>query len=173
MVVDAIMESILRKVYATLISLGSKVPEANKGTSAGFDKAQFDNILNTIKAYGTPVIIGTPKAVASIPLDTNASEADKLDIRNRGYIGVYKGTTVLELPNSFEDETNTEVVFDESFLFIIPAGAEKVVKVTMEGGFHVEDSRGADWSMNYEGYQKVGVGLLAVNNIGIYENTSL
>jgi hypothetical protein len=173
MVIDAIMEAILRKVYQTLISLGSKVPSANKGTGTSFDKTQFDNILNTIKAYGSPVIVGTSKAVATIPLDSNASEQDKLDIRNKGYVGMYKGSAVIELPNSFEDETNTTPIFDDGFLFVIPSGQEKVVKVTMEGGFHVEDTRGQDWSMNYEGYQKVGVGLLAVNNIGIYENTSL
>lgn len=174
MVVEAIMESILEKVYLTLTSIYSKLPSANKATSADFDSANLDKIINTIKAYGRPCIMGTPTAVSSIALDTSVmSEADKMDLRNRGFIGMYKGCPVIEMPNSFEDESNTTKVFEDKNIFIIPAGAEKVVKVAMEGGFKIRETNGEDWTVNFEMYQKLGVSLLAVNHIGIYQVTNL
>lgn len=173
MVVDAIMESILKKVYQALISVYTKVPAVNAHTSADLDKAELDKIINVVKAYGNPVLMGTPRAVASMTLDTYASELDKIDIRNKGYLGMYKGCPVVEIPNSFEDESNTVKVFDDQYLFVIPAGAEKVVKVAMEGGLKTRETNGADWTVNFESYQKVGVSVLAVNNIGVYKITNL
>jgi hypothetical protein len=173
MVIDAIMETILKKVYNALIGIYSKLPTPNAHTGNTFDAVEFDKIVNVIKAYGTPIIIGTPAGVATIPLTEYASEADKLDIRNKGYLGIYKGLSVIEIPNSFEDNDNAVKVFDDQYLFILPAGAERIVKVAMEGGLKVRDTNGQDWTVNFEAYQKVGVSVFAVNNIGVYKNTSL
>jgi hypothetical protein len=172
-VVNAIMEAIMRKVYQTLIGVYSKLPAVNAHTTPAFDGAEFTKVANVIKAYGNPVIMGTPLAVAQIPLDTYASEADKMDIRNKGFLGMYKGMSVVELPQSFEDETNLVKVFDDQYLFIIPAGAEKIVKVALEGGLKTRESNGQDWTVNFEAYQKVGVSTFAVNNIGMYKMTNL
>lgn len=173
LVIDAITEGILIKVHQTLISIMSKLPTANKHSAPNMEKSELDRIINTIKAYGQPVIMGTPRALATIQLDTYASEADKLDIRNKGYLGIYKGCAVVELQNSFEDASNTKKVFDDAYVFILPSSNEKIVKVALQGGIKTKDSEGADWTYNFEAYQKVGVGILAVNNIGMYEITDL
>lgn len=173
MVVEAITEAIMEKVYLALIGIYSKLPVANAHTSASLDKTELDKLINVVKAYGQPVIMGTPLAVAQISLDTYATEVDKMDIRNQGYLGQYKGCSVVEVANSFTDETNTTKVFDDQYLFIIPAGQDKIVKVATEGGLKVRETQGQDWTTNFEAYQKVGVSVLSVNNIGMYKITNL
>lgn len=173
MVIEAITEAILVRIYDALIGIWSKLPAVNKATMASFDKADFDAVLNVVKAYGSPVIMGTPLALAQIPLDASASEADKLDMRNLGRIGVYKGCPVVEMPNSFEDTENTIKTFSDKYIFIIPAGSEKVVKVALEGGIVTRETNREDWTTEFDAYQKVGVAVHAVNNIGMIEITDL
>lgn len=173
-VVDAINEAILVKVYDALKAVYAKLPTPNKHTATTFEQAEFDKILNVVRSYGTPVIMGTANALGTIPLSATASsEADKVDFREMGYLGKYKGVNVVELPQSFDDSDNLTKTIDDQYIFIVPAGQEKIVKVGMVGTLITKEENGADWTVNFEAYQKVSVGLLAVNNIGIYKNTSL
>lgn len=168
-VIESITTKILEMVHTALIGIYEKLPAANKATalSSTFDQSAFDKIINTVKAYGQPIIIGTPVGLSQLPI---VCDEDKSDIRNMGYIGKYKGCSCVELVNSFEDETNAKPIFDDKYIFIIPSGQEKVVKVAMEGGLVVEESTGEDRTRNYDAYQKAGVGILAVNNIGMYKS---
>lgn len=172
-VADAIMEEVMVRVYVALTGVFSNLPTMNQHSTPAIDTVELDKIINVVKAYGTPVIMGTPLAVAQIPLSANATESDKEDIRNHGYLGKYKGCDVVELSQSFTDETNTVKVFDDQYLFIIPSGQEKIVKVGFEGGLITRETNGADWTMNFEAYQKVGVSVFYINNIGMYKMTSL
>jgi hypothetical protein len=172
MVVDAINEAVMKKIYQCLLDLYSKLPEVNVHSASTFETAEFDKILNVVKAYGTPVIMGTPVAIGKIPFSspTNPTEIDKMDIRNRGAVGVYKGCNVVELTQSFEDNDNLVPVFNDNYIFIIPSGQEKVIKVAMQGGLITrENSQSPDWTWNYEAYQKLGVGFYFINNIGMYK----
>jgi hypothetical protein len=154
------------------MSLVSKVPTVNKhveATNESFNEAELLRIVNIIKSYGNPVIIGTPQAVSQIPMNNTASQTDMDDLRNHGYIGIYRGTPVVEIPNSFEDKENTIPTLNDNFLFIIPSGQEKMIKVAMEGGLHTRSVQEGDWTYSFETYQKVGVSVFEVNNIGIYQ----
>lgn len=175
MVTDAINEAILIKVHQALVGVYDKLPTVNKHSAPTVDVAELDKIINVVKAYGQPVIMGTPVALGQLPLTfpTNPSEVEKLEIRNKGYIGVYKGCACVELANSFVDGDNAVKMFDDKYLFIIPSGGEKIVKVAMEGGLVTREANGQDWTVNFEAYQKVGVGIQAVNNIGMYIVESL
>lgn len=172
MVISAINDYILEKIYDCLMSLVSKVPTVNKHVetaSASFSETDFNRIINIVKAYGSPCIIGTSMAVANIPMNNSASQADMDDLRNRGYIGLYRGVPVIEIQNSYENADNTTPVFDDNFLFVIPSGQEKMIKVAMEGGLHTRSTQEQDWTYSFETYQKVGVSVYEVNNIGIYQ----
>jgi hypothetical protein len=170
MVSDAINEAILVKIHQALVGIYASLPLANKHSSPSIEQAEFDKILNVVKAYGQPVIMGTPVALGQLPISypNNPSDADKNDIRNKGYVGMYKGAVCVELANSFEDANNAVKMFDDKYIFIVPAGGEKIVKVAMEGGLITRESNGQDWTVNFEAYQKVGVGIQAINNIGMY-----
>jgi hypothetical protein len=175
LVVDAINTAIMEKVYQALIGVYADLPTVNAHTSDVLEVAELDKIINVVKAYGAPIIMGSSLAVQQIPVSfpTAPSEADKNDMRNKGFIGVYKGLPVVELPNSFEDTDNTVKVFDDQYLFVIPAGSEKIVKVALEGGLITRESQGQDWTSNFEAYQKVGTAVYFVNNIGMYKISSL
>lgn len=175
--IDAINVAILRKVYVALTGIYSKLPAVNAHTSSTLDASELDKIIAVVKAYGkgSPVIMGTPLAVQQVPINfaTYGAEQDRNDLREMGYIGKYKGCEVVELPQSFEDVDNAVEIFDNQYLFIIPAGQEKVVKVAMEGGLITKDSTGEDWTYNFSAYQKVGCAVFFVNNLGMYKMTSL
>lgn len=171
LVIKAINDKILEMIYEAVEKLIDKVPKANKSKGTGtIVKKDFDKIVSVVKAYGNPVIMGTPLALSQLPIDVQmATELDKMDMRLKGYLGTYKGCPVVEIENSFEDGRNEKPVFDDTKLFIIPSGDERVVKVAMKGGMKLKTTEGADWTTNFEVYQKVGVAVLAVNHIGIYE----
>jgi hypothetical protein len=170
MVSDAINEAILIKVHQALVGIFNSLPAVNKHSSPEVDTAELDKIINVVKAYGQPIIMGTPVALGQLPVNypANPSEADKADMRSKGYIGMYKGCACVELANSFYDADNAVKMFDDKYLFIIPSGGEKIVKVAMEGGLITREANGQDWTVNFEAYQKVGVGIQAINNIGMY-----
>ena len=91
-----------------------------------------------------------------------------------GYIGTYKGSKVIVLPQSFEDETNEVKVIDPSFAYIIPSGGnDKPIKIAFEGQTIVDESKNKDQSREIQCYKKLGVAALMTNNICVYEDTSL
>ena len=101
------------------------------------------------------------------------SDAMKNDKWNNGYFTSYKGHKVIVLPQSFEDETNAVKVIDPSYAWIIPTGADKPVKVALEGQTIVREIENADMSREVQVYKKMGVGAIITNNICVYRNTSL
>lgn len=170
-VLDAIEEVIYQKVFLAMTGAYATMPAANKHSDTTFTATEFDRILSTVKAYGNPVIFGTFAAVSTIPFDE--SDASKDDKRNQGYVGRYKGADVVAIANSFEDEENTIKTISDEYLFVVPAGKEKLVKLALEGGLNVRGEDGKDWTKNFEAMQEAGVAVLTVNNWGAYRNTSL
>ena len=74
----------------------------------------------------------------------NVPGTDLDELKDNGYIGKYKGTPIIKLPNYIVDETtNAEWLLDESKLFVLPAG-EKPVKVALKGDLHIPRS----WTPN-------------------------
>ena len=170
---DALIDKMYEKIVNVFKEAYDKFPDTNKAQSAGFDVKSFNKILNVVKAYGKPMIMGTPVALAEIPLEAQASEADKLDVRNKGYLGMYRGCKVIELENTFTDVSNTEKVLSDEYIYILPEGVDKPIKLALIGEAISRTNDNADWTQSYEVYQKLGVGLLALHNIGIYQNSSL
>lgn len=173
-VIVAIDEAVLEMVYEALRGVYDRMPQANKHGANAFDKTEFDKILNTVKAYGSkPIIFCPTEKLGDIPYSADRpSDEDLSDLRNKGYIGMYRGCVVVELPNSFKDETNTEKVFEANEIFILPSSADaKVVAVALEGGLITKQTDMEDWTVNFEAYQKVAVSVMQVNHIGIFKYT--
>ena len=168
---EALIEKMYGKIINTLSSIYDNLPSNNKAEGTGLMPPLFDEVLNNIRAYDDPVIVGTHVALASLPIDAGtAPEADKLDIRNQGYLGMYKGTRVIKLDNSFTDSTNTEKVLRDDIIYILPSGKEKPVKVGLQGDAFsrlIEDN--ADWGTTFEMYFKFGISVPVLSNIGMYK----
>jgi hypothetical protein len=112
-----------------------------------------------------PVATGTGQGVYS-PKDIEA-------IHDTGFIKVFRGATVVEIPQSFVDETNKETYVDPSRAYVFPAGAEKVVKVVLEGSTQIRDHENKDNSMEVYAWKKMGCAILHHNNWCIYWNSSI
>jgi hypothetical protein len=95
------------------------------------------------------------------------------DIANYGRVRFFRGTPIVELPQSFLDEKNEQVMINPQFAYVLPAGREKVVKVLMEGQTQIWDYVNADQSIEVNTYRKIGVGILAFHNWGVYKNTKI
>jgi hypothetical protein len=160
-------------------------PSNTKKSVSGFDQAEMDSLIAVASAYGSPIIYCTKEFAAlmsnAITYATGTgttqraySEADLMDIRNQGYIGVYKGTPMVILPQSFVDETNAKRVINPRIAYVIPAGKERIVKVAYEGQTIVEDYKNRDNSMEIQAYKKLAVGIVSTpNSWCMYQNTAI
>ena len=94
-------------------------------------------------------------------------------IHNTGYINIFRGTPVVQIPQSFIDETNTKTWIDPQLAYVLPTGGEKVVKVVLEGNTQINDFKNRDNSLEVYAYKKMGCAILAHHNWGIYQNTGI
>ena len=156
-------------------------PQRNKITMTAFDPAAMVKLCNTVAAYGSPVIYCSPEFAAemtnAITYNTTVKipNEDATEIRNRGYIGVFRGVPVVVMPQSFTDETNTKLAMNPSFAYVIPTGKEKLVKVAFEGNSYFREwEHEGDNSIQLQAYMKVGVGIVSTPNYwGIAYNSGI
>lgn len=175
-IMDGMDELIYREIAEALMTSINQLPQANKVAVAGFDEGSLDYLINTAAAYGTPTIYCTREFAVKIIPDTGwVSDAMKDARWNTGYLANYKGTRVVILPQTLEDETNSRKVIDPGYCWVIPAGtANRPVKVAFEGTTHVRERNNKDdWSRDIQVYRKVGVGVMMTNNIFSYVDTEL
>lgn len=183
-IAEGIEDRIYEQIQGMLLSARTSMPGANKGSHNGFDATTMDSLLAVVRAYGRPEIWCTQEFAAKITNmasfvpsvgTPNVPNADLDDIRNQGYVGVYKGARVIVLPQSFKDETNEEKIIDPHYVYIIPAGEERIVKIVMEGDTQIreydKDTGGMDWSTGIQMYKKVGLAVVTNPNYwAIYED---
>lgn len=169
-------ELIQKEITQALQGAISQLPVANKVTVAGYDEASLDYLIKTARAYGTPTIYCSYDFATKIVPETGWISDNMRDaIWNTGYLASYKGTRIMIMPNTLEDETNSRWTLNPGYAWIIPAGAnDKPVKVAFEGTTHVrERNDNDDWSRDIQVYRKVGVGVMMTNNIFSYVDTTL
>ena len=168
---DAIEEEFYNKIYLTFKGTYTNLPAVNKATDSTVVATKFDKLIQIVSSYGNPMILGTRVGLATLP-EITADEANS-DIYNQGYLGKYKGTPVVEMKNVVTDETNEEFVLEDRYIYIIPEGKDKIVKVAIEGEAYVRDQDGQDWTVNFETMIQNGTAVLQNNHFCIYDNTSL
>lgn len=188
--VDILQEGMIDRIYGMVQELLLQSwnlagrPARNKVAVSTFDSAAMVNLVNTVAPYGSPVIYCTPEFAAEMTNEivyktANAGavlpEADKNDIRERGYIGVFRGTPVVLMPQSWTDENNEKLAMNPSFAYVIPTGREKLIKVCFEGETMVKEvENDGDWSSLIKMYRKVGLGMVSTPNYwGIYYNAGI
>ena len=183
---EAQVDGIYGEVQKALMSAAKEtsMPAANKVVGS-YSAQALQGIINTVKVYGgSATIFASPEFVAAMGPDAivpaipgvaqGVYASDDIDaIHNFGRIRTFRGTPIVELRQSFLDETNTQLMINPQFAYVLPGGKEKVVKLLMEGGTQMYDVVGADQSMEIHTYRMIGVGILAFNNWGIYQNLDI
>lgn len=159
-------------------------PTVNKFSQNNFDGAEMMKLISVVRAYGqSAVIFAPPEFVAAmgadaiVPGDTGFqgvyAPQDIASIHEQGYVTMFRGTPIVQIPQSFVDENNQKTWIDPRLAYILPTGGEKVVKVVLEGDTQVNDFKNRDNSMEIHVYKKMGAAILAHYNWAIYENTGI
>ena len=144
---------------------GIAVPAADLGKA-------IDKVMPFVKQYGLPTIFGSYSALQGLynPLASTIpgylNTEDSRDIREKGFVQVYKGARCVELPNYLVDNTNTEWFYDPHFVFVLPSGA-KPVKVALKGELYLQKNGHAVGSEKWEAHKIIGVGLAMANNYAV------
>ena len=180
---DAVYQEVQKALRAAFEKAG--VPENNRATGATFDGAEMMKLISTVRSYGSgAVIFAPPEFVAAMgadeiaPMPANGAygvyHPQDIDaIHNTGYINLFRGTPIVQIPQSFIDENNVETWIDPQLAYVLPTGGEKVVKVVFEGQTQMYDFVNRDQSMEIHTYRKLGTAILTYHNWAIYKNTGI
>ncbi len=165
-------------------------PSANKATSNHFDAAKMVKLMSVVRAYGNPVIFAPPEFIADmgadaiVPVTIGSSENyggvpgvyspdDIEQIHRTGYINIFRGAPIVQIPQSFIDEKNEETYVDPQLAYVLPSAGEKPVKVVLEGATQIHDFTNRDNSLEVYAYKKMGCAILTHYNWGVYKNTGV
>ena len=190
---EAQTEAVYKEVHKALRAAFSKagVPANNRAQGATFDGDEMMKLISTVRAYGSGAVIFAPPefvaamgADAIVPITAYGNPAaagiqgvyhpqDIDAIHNTGYINLFRGTPIVQIPQSFVDESNTATQIDPQLAYVLPTGGEKVVKVVFEGQTQMYDFVNRDQSMEIHTYRKLGTAILTYHNWGIYQNSGI
>lgn len=185
-ITEGLTDAVFMEVHKALRAAfdASARPAANKYTSNTFEANEMVKLMNVVRAYGngvvifaTPEFIGAMGADAIVPASGNLQGVyDPQDIKaihNTGFVNIFRGAPIVQIPQSFVDEKNEKTWIDPQLAYILPTGGEKVVKVVLEGPTVMWDAENRDQSMEVFAYKKMGCAILAHHNWAIYQNTGI
>jgi hypothetical protein len=179
---DAVFFEVQKALKAAYSS--GKFPDANLKTGSSFSATDMVDLITVVKAYGegavifaTPAFIGTMGPDAIVPPTAAVAgvyHPEDIDaIHKTGYIKIFRGSPVVEIPQSFVDENNEKCWIDDQYAYVLPTGRQKVVKVVLEGATQMSDFKNRDNSLEVYAWKKMGAAILTYHDWGIYQNTSL
>lgn len=133
--------------------------------------AAIDKVMPYVKQYGVPTIFGSYQALSE--LANPASEwhpemNDSAERRQYGFVQLYKGSKVVELPNYLVDNKNDTWFYDPKYVFVLPSGI-KPVKVALKGDLTLIRNTSAVGSEKWEAHKLIGVGVAMANNFAVIE----
>lgn len=193
--IDVITETMVEYTYleiqkALRAAYSVQVPSANRVSGNAFDPEGMLKLVRVASSYagGTPAanravifappeFIGAMGADAIVPAVSGAQgiyHPDDIDsIHKTGTIKLFRGTPIVEIPQSFIDENNVETWIDPQLAYVLPTGGQKVVDVVFEGGLQVWDHVNRDQSIEIMYNKLMGVSISTYHNWGIFRNTGI
>ena len=185
---EAQTDAVYQQVQKALRNAVSKtgVPANNRVVGNKFVGDDMMKLISTVRAYGSGAVIFAPPefgaamgpdAIVPVPASGNYGgvyHPQDIDaIHNSGYINLFRGTPIVQIPQSFIDESNTDTWIDPQLAYVLPTGGEKVVKVVFEGNTQMYDFVNRDQSMEIHTYRKLGTAILSYHNWAIYKNSGI
>ena len=177
---DAVYQEVQKALRAAINQMGA----TNMVSGNTFNSNAMFKLVSVVRAYGSgavifapPEFIGAMGPDAIVPIGANYQgvyHPQDIDaIHNQGYINIFRGTPIVQIPQSFVDEKNVKTWIDPQMAYVLPTGGERVVKVVLEGNTQIYDFVNRDQSMEIHTYRKLGTAILAYHNWGIYQNTGI
>ena len=145
-----------------------------KTVKADLGKA-IDKVMPYVKQYGIPTIFGSYQALAELANPASEFHPEMMDSaerRNYGFVQLYKGAKVVELPNYLVDNKNDTWFYDPKYVFVLPSGI-KPVKVALKGDLTLIRNTSAVGSEKWEAHKLIGVGVAMANNFAVIEVSDL
>lgn len=193
---DIVNEAMLDAVYyevqkALIASFNTGVGANNVNNSktfinaANFEAKSMQNLITIVKSYGNgAVIFATPEFVGemaeSIAIVKGGDSYQGIyhpqdidDIYKTGFITMFRGTPIVQLRQSYTDDSHERTWLNPQYAFVLPTNGEKVVKIVFEGKTQVRDWTNVDGSMEMHIYKKLGAAILSTHNWGIYRNYNI
>ena len=180
---NAVYQEVQKALKGALTAAGR--PAANFVSGNSFSSDAMIDLVNVVRAYGAGAVIFAPPefiakmgpdAIVPVSVGTGQGVYHPQDIdaiHNTGYINIFRGTPIVQIPQSFIDENNEKTWIDPQMAYVLPTGGERVVKVVFEGGTQVYDFVNRDQSMEIHTYRKLGTAILTHHNWGIYQNKGI
>lgn len=184
---EAVYKEVQKALRGALNAQGR--PDANKVSGSTFNADAMFKLIGVVRAYGNgavifapPEFIGAMGPDAIVPVGTYGTSyptqgvyhpQDIDAIHNTGYINLFRGTPIVQIPQSYVDENNKATYIDPQIAYVLPTGGERVVKVVLEGNTQIYDWTNKDQSLEIDTYRKLGVAILTQHNWGIYQNTGI
>lgn len=181
---EAQTDAVYGEVQKALRAAADQMQAPNRVIANTFKSADMIKLVNVVRAYGSgAVIFAPPEFVAAmgpdaiVPVGANYQgiyHPQDIDaIHNTGYINIFRGTPIVQIPQSFVDEKNKTTWIDPQLAYVLPTGNERVVKIVFEGNTQIYDFVNRDQSMEIHTYRKLGAAILTYHNWGIYKNTGI
>lgn len=180
-ILEGFQEELMREVFNAL-SAGAPLSgyeringgnAANVTTTLANLSGAIDKVIPYVKAYGMPTIFGSYSALSAIynPLAGTVAAGypnsqDSMDVREQGFVQVYKGVKLVELPNYLVSLKNDEWFYDPSYVFVIP-GDIKPVKIALRGEAYLKQNESAVGTQKWEMNKMMGVGIAMANNFAV------
>lgn len=175
------VNDIRKDIYTALKNTYAARPSAFK-ENGSFDAVKFNTLVQRVGVYsmGSNVnVFGTKLALGKVLSSTGFTaypgylSQNMLDeLNQKGYVANFQGTDLVELQQSADvNSTTYDFAIDNSYLFVMPTAAEKIVKVVYEGASRIisaTDATNADDTMSYTIRKKLGVGVISPAQWGIY-----
>lgn len=158
-----IMKMVVKMIEESYNGLDTKYK-----VKGSYVEASFLALIEQVEAKSgkEAVIYGTRSALAKL---TGASELDKTDIRENGYLRIWNGTKCVLIPQAVD--TNDNLVVNSATLYIIPDGT-KIVKLLMEGEPVVreitDETARDDMQLEYAFMQNIQIGVAKSSVYGMY-----
>lgn len=187
--IDAVAKAYTHKIqdelYAEFMNAASKLPVTTgfKGTGAltKDKKDEFDEIISNVATannVSSVVIMGTKTALKKLnALAGNGSvewvaASQKEAVANTGILGSYEGTSLLEIPQRFKDNTLANKLVDPTILLVFPVIDYKPVKF-IDGGETTlevtETGANADDMQTYEAQRRMGIATIITRQFGQWD----
>lgn len=185
-VLEGFEEEIYKAVFEALASgvsaFNNGTYDAVKGLATTADDLPraIDEVMPVVKQYGVPTIFGSYSNLQHIynPLADQfagsglgyPNSQDSMDIREKGFVQVYKGVRCVELPNYLIDNSNDKWFIKDldKYVFVLPSDI-RPVKVAFKGELYLQKNGHAVGSEKWEAHKIMGVGLAMANNYAVIE----
>lgn len=188
MIADASFQmeyKMIQAVEATLYAAFTAYSTPNYATGAGVVAATIDPQIRAFQRLGKVSLLGDVGVISKFVDLTGLTAGSGLtqfspeiinEYNANSYLGNYKGANVIAMNNPFVDGSLSDTYLKKDLVYILPAGAEKPLKVVLEGDVTAtEETHATDNTMGVVLRKKFGSAIVAGNNVymGIYEDSSI